>query len=322
MSAAIVVMIGATFAIGDPLRGASIIVSEAAHNYRFIWARRYAELYFVFWNGAKLNYIFVTLLATTPLIALRIVPLRVLAPAGLMIGGLVTFFGQQKGFPYHLHGALAGTHLTWLAILAWVVRAQRRRWWLGASGIAFVVAMTVFYATSSESFDKKWSTIGRTREMRESSEYYAKFPTNDFFAMDMRNAASFVRERTAADARVQTWGMDPYFLFLAERRSASSFIYSFELDVDAAIIGGSGAQPSPEDVEWLHSTARAHEDRMLAELESRRPAAFVFFDRMPFSFPTEAVANFSEHCPRAYAWMIERYAPAEHFHHVHVWLAK
>lgn len=321
-AAATVAMTAATWAIGDPWRGLRIILLEVPREYRFIWARRPLELYFLWRNGPKLNYALPTLALALALVYARVVPRRALTPAAMLAGGLVTFVAQQKGFPYHLHGALAGTHLVWLCLLACVVRRHRRRWWLGGAGAAAVAAMSIFYAASSDPMRAKWVARGRTAEQRDSAAYLDEFASNDYFPADLRAAGRFLRERTPEDARVQLYGMDPYVLYFARRRSATPFLYSFELDVDAAIAGGTGAEPSPADVDWLRGAARAHEDELVAGLERRAPAAFVFVDRMPFSFPASAVESFAEHCPRAHAWMAARYAPAADFRHVHVWLAK
>lgn len=319
--AAVLGMTAATFAIGDPIRGLRIILSDVPRTYYFIWSRRYVELYFMWGNGPKLNYAIPTLILSVALVLARIVPKRTLAPVAILVGGLLTFFLQQKGFPYHLHSALVGTHVVWLALLACLVRSQRKRWWIGAAGATFVAAMSIFYATSSDAW-RTWRERAMAAGARETDKYFEPYTSFDYFPADMRHAATFVREHTDPESRVQMYGMDPYFLFFAERRSASSFIYSFELNVDAAIEGGSGAKPSPADVDWLRALARTHEDQLIAQLEQRPPSAFVLIDRMPFTFPEDAVVDFEQHCPRAYAWMTDRYAPAARFHHVHVWLAR
>ena len=52
------------------------------------------------------------------------------------------------------------------------------------------------------------------------AEYFAHFPRPDFFPFELRQAAAYLREHTRPLDRVQTYGMDPYLLFLARRLSA------------------------------------------------------------------------------------------------------
>src|SRR6185437_890287 len=86
---------------------------------------------------------------------------------------------------------------------------------------------------------------------RTTREYFAHFPEPDYFPYEMRQAADYLRANTDPSDRVQTYGMDPYLLFLAGRLSATPYIYAYDLDVDAALGGGTGAVPDDAQAERI-----------------------------------------------------------------------
>ena len=112
--------------------------------------------------------------------------------------------------------------------------------------------------------------------------------------------------RTTACRR---YGMDPYVLFLAQRRSATPYIYAYDLNADAALAGGN------LPARWASTRARArprrssrlraaHEADFFARLKAAPPAAFVFHDKAPLITWQEAVHDFQEHCPEPAAWVL------------------
>jgi len=166
-----------------------------------------------------------------------------------------------------------------------------------------------------------WLTWGaRTPEQRATREYFARFPEPDFFPFELRQAAGFVRARTAPTERVQTYGMDPYVLFLAARLSATPYIYAYDLNVDAALAGGTGGRPSEAQADRIRAMREEHETDLVERLRAQPPAAFVFVDGAPLVTRADAWDDFEEHCPRAAAWVRPRYREAARFGHVHVWL--
>ena len=167
-----------------------------------------------------------------------------------------------------------------------------------------------------------WDDLGSTRHKRESDAYLAAFRWGDFYARDLRHAGAYIAANTGADERVQLYGMDPYLLYFAQRKSASPFIYGFELNLDAAMIGGNGARPDAEDVAWLRATASAHEDELMRDVESRPPGAFALIDHMPFMYADSSELDLRFHCPRVYDFMTSRYSRAARFGHIVIWLPK
>jgi hypothetical protein len=324
-----VAMIGFAFAVGDPFRGARIVFGEVPRLYRFIWKISLVDCYRNWNNAPKLNYAFATLPPVALAVALGWLPRRFLVACSLLVGGLAAFFVQGKGFPYHLHPILLGTHLLWIATAAYVAERavaipwERARWWAVAvtAGAVLMGAQSSTEARMSEYAQSDAWRVGSTPSARASEAYFRLFPWDDYFPWELRQAATFLRERTSPDDRVQMYGLDPYLLFLAQRRSATPYLYGFELNVDAALLGGSGGAPDDAEREWLRATARRHEMEMLGELQRRPPAAFALIDRSPFTFPPDSVVDFAEHCPQAAAWMSAHYREAARFGAVRVWLA-
>jgi hypothetical protein len=138
----------------------------------------------------------------------------------------------------------------------------------------------------------------------------------------MRQAAAFLRESTRDGDTVQTYGMDPYLLFLAGRASATPYIYAYDLDADAALGGGTGGHPDDAQSERIRDIRDEHETEMLRRLVARPPAAFVFFDRSPLISRSDAFEDFEEHCARSAVWVRERYVHVEQFGHDDVWLRR
>jgi hypothetical protein len=114
--------------------------------------------------------------------------------------------------------------------------------------------------------------------------------------------------------------MDPYVLFLAGRLSATPYIYAYDLDADAAIGGGTGGRPDDDQVAHIRAIRDAHEADLLARLDARPPAAFVFLDNSPLMTHDDAWDDFEEHCSTTAVWVHARYRETARFGHDHVWL--
>jgi hypothetical protein len=314
-AAACVVMLGFLGLHGDI--GSFLRVSLVEMQKVHWWAFRIAWWESIFkWRNWEIIFTAVPAIVVFAwLIARRHIPLRWAALLALPVGGLVSFFFQGKGFPYHLHPVLAGAHLLFLALV--LIAAEQGR--KVAVVFAAMLAIGCHWELSTSDV-KAWYALGGTAAARDTEAFVGQFQWGDFFAWDMRRAAAFLRDNTAADDRVQMYGMDPYLLFLARRLSATPFIYSYELNVDASIAGGSGGRPSEAEAARLRQVASGHERTMLAALERNPPAAFALIDRTPFTWPPDADVDFAEHCPQAAAFLRVRYRRAARFGTVRIWL--
>jgi hypothetical protein len=302
-------------------------VADVPAMYRFIWPRSPADVLSIPWDASQFIYAVVGAVVLLSLVALGEMPARVVAPALFPVAAFLGVLAQGKAFPYHFHPVTAGVYLQWLTFAAWlgerarVARRDRALVRLAPLGVAAFFAVHV--ATSMEDsphMRAAWMLWGlQTPEDRSTREYFAHFPEPDFFPYEMRQTAEYLRAHTAPPDRVQIYGMDPYLLFLAGRLSATPYIYAYDLDVDFALAGGTGAIPDAGQRARIRAIRDAHEQDFLARLEARPPAAFVFFDGAPLMSEHDAWKDFEKHCPRSAQWVAAHYGEAQRFGHDHVW---
>ncbi len=261
------------------------------------------------------------------LILLGEMPRRLLVVALLPLCALFGVALQAKGFPYHFHPVTAGVALQALAFCAWFnerARVSARRLAMvrllpltASAGVGLHVAMTM---ADSPNARADWLFAGPSDEVRATRAYFDQFPEPDFFPFEMRQVADYLRAHTAAADRVQIYGMDAYLLFLAQRLSATPYIYAYDLNADAALAGGAGARPDTAQSARIRAIRAANETNLFADLNAHPPAAFVFFDGAPLLSVESAWDDFEWHCPRTADWVSTRYRETARFGHDHVWL--
>jgi hypothetical protein len=313
---------------GDVRAYARIQLVDVPAMYRFIWPRAAADIFSTPWNATQAIFAIVGAVVLLALVLAREAPVRVVAVALLPLCALASVVAQTKAFPYHFQPVTLGVHLQWLVFAAWLAErartAQRRLALVRLAPIAFGVVVALRVATSMEDsphIRATWLLWGAsTPAARETREYFARFPEPDYFPFELRQTARYLREHTRPSDRVQVYGMDPYLLFLAQRLAATPYIYAYDLDVDAALAGGTGGQPDDAQAERIRAMRDAHEADLLARVEARPPAAFVFLDTSPLMTEGDAWDDFEEHCADASAWVKARYRETQQFGHDHVWL--
>jgi hypothetical protein len=322
------VPVGYLLSYGDVRAWARITFIDVPQIYRFIWAKSVQE---IFGEEGPLAVAALGLAATAlllGLIATRELPRRMLVIALAPLAGLVNVIVQHKGFGYHFHPLTASTHIAFLVVAAMLwerFRAAPRTRSLGrmaalAVVVAYALEVTASMKSSTHTRNVWILAGGETAERRTREEYFQTFKTYDFFPWDLRQAAAYLREKTSPDARVQIYGMDPYILFLAGRRSATPYIYAYDLNDDAALDGGWSNQPSEGDVFRIKLARDAHERDMLARLRAAPPEAFVFIDRSPLISYPDAWEDFRRSCSKSAEFVATSYHQARTFGEVHVWL--
>jgi hypothetical protein len=298
--------------------------------YRFMLPRTPREILSLTWGGPPSA---LALVGAGVMIALIIdgqLARRALVVALFPVCGVVSVLVQGKGFPYHFHPVTAGIYLQWLLLVVWTWErfASRARGTFVrllpfiAAGI--LAGRVAYLLPSSPHISDIWILDkGNTPEKRASHDYLVYFRDRDFFPWQMRQAAAYLREHTKPDDRVQLYGMDPYLLFLARRKSATPYIYAYDLDADAALDGSwmrRGLHPTPEQADRIRAMRDAHEADLLERLRRAPPAAFVFIDRSPLLSYRDAVYDFQEHNPEAAAWVDANYRETAAFGEDRVWL--
>ena len=307
-----------------------IALVDVPQMYRFMLPRTPREILSLQWGGIPSALSLVTGAFMIGLIADGQLPRRVLAVALLPLCGVVNVLVQGKGFPYHFHPVSAGLYFQWLLLVVWL--------WEKYAGaprgtlvrlLPFVAAavlagrIATLLPTSPHITDIWILDKGQTAERRASHDYLVYFRDGDFFPWELRQAAAYLKAHTAPTDRVQMFAMDPYLLFLAERRSATPYIYAYDLDADAALAGSwmsRGLHPTEAQASRIRDMRDEHERDMLARLEREPPAAFVFIDKAPLITYDDSFYDFQLHNPDAAAWVEAHYRQTAAFGEVRVWL--
>ncbi len=315
------------FRYGDVLAFLQVTLRDVPQVYRYIWAKSAQEILGEEGplGAATLGLAVSALVAA--LVVLRTLPRRMLALAVAPLAALGSALAQHKGFGYHFHPLTATSHIGLLVItiLLWekfrsgsTKRPFERLAVIGAIGTyAFLLASAM--KTSPHTKNVWILAGGETPEDRATQEYFDSFKTYDYFPWELRQGARYLADKLPENARVQTYGMDPYILFLAQRRSATPYIYAYDLNADAALDGGWSNRPTPPEKDAIRGWRWRHEHDMLARLKEAPPEAFVFVDRSPLITFQEAWEDFRYCCMDTATWVAAHYHPARSFDTVHVW---
>jgi hypothetical protein len=281
-----------------------------------IWHKSIVGCYQSYGNGPRVDWAAATTALLLAAFFIFRLPRQALLAFVLPLGGFAVFVGQGKGFPYHMHMMTLGTAVAELLLMAVAAEwAHRAFEWcdlvaLAALGLGMEARQS---ALLSPGVKGDWSAVGATPQLRSSTSYLEDFPWGDFFLKDLHDASDYVRQHTRPDDRLQTFGLDPYFLFLSRRQSATPVIYNFELNVDATLEGGEGGSLSPAERARVLAYREDAESQVLEHVITAPPAAFIFFDHAPFTYPQDGEADFARHCPRVYRWLDSRYGAALRF---------
>lgn len=312
---------------GDPGAWARITFHDVPVMYKFIWPRSAIDILSAPWTMSIVVLACVTSIATLGLVLARGLPRRALPLAALPLVGLASVIVQKKGFLYHFHPVSLGAALALLALgfracaFAETARAHPLR--LPFRGLLltgfFVLAARAAITSSASAFPPApppgIDPDGAAR--------LAPFVRVDFFPYALRVVAAHLRAHTGPDDTVQTYGMDPYILFLAQRKSATPYIYGYDLDADAALMGSwraEGLHPTPDEQAQIRALRDGHERDLLARIEKAPPAAFVFIGRSPLLASADAFVDFQIHCPDAAAWVLARYRETLEVDGIRVWM--
>lgn len=324
--------------LGDPLAYARIAFTDVPAMYRFIWPRSARDVLSEPWYGAEAALAVAGCVVMLGLVFVRMLPRRAIAIALVPMCAVCSVLAQGKSFPYHWHPVTAGIALQWLALAAWLWERPRGRHGRRGRGeraasarsfgrlVPFVASAALGLRVASSMSDSPfikavWLASGAdTPASRATQEYFARFPEPDWFPFELRQTAAFLRERTAPSDRVQVYGMDPYVLFLAERLSATPYIYAYDLDADVALRGGTGGRPTDAQRARIVAIRDAHEADLRARIERDPPAAFVFLGKSPLMTEDDAWDDFVAHCPDAARWVAAHYRQAAAFGDDRVWL--
>ncbi|CAN5731741.1 hypothetical protein BH09MYX1_BH09MYX1_58580 [soil metagenome] len=314
---------------GDAARFFHISLHDVPAMYRFMMPRTPGEIIGLSWVGVTNGLAAVSSFVLLALIADGQIPRRAIAIALCPILGIASVVAQGKGFPYHFHPVSAGLTLVWLLLVVWAAERFGSRRGFVHRVVPFVAAAAlsariVSIEPASPHLVSPWILAkGDTAEKRAGEDYLVYFRGPDFFPWEMREAAAYLREHTLPDERVQQYGMDPYILFLAERLSATPYIYAYDLNADGALSGSwmpEGLHPTDAQALVIRGMRDDHEKDMMARLEKDPPAAFVFLDKAPLTTWQDSFYDFKMHNPIAGPWVEAHYTETASFGEARVFL--
>lgn len=289
-------------AVGDVRAWFKITFVDVPAMYRFIWPRPARVILSLPGYTQTAALAAATTLGMLGLVARRILPPRLLPIAAMPVLGVVSMLIQAKGFPYHFHPITLGMTFAWVATAA----ALRDRWplvtMLGAGVVGVHAAFLIHWAP--------YPPLPEAGENLEGGARLAHFDRVDYFPAQMREAATLLREKTKPTDRVQTYGMDAYLLFLARRRSATPYIYAYDLNADAAIWGAydeGGVHPTEPQRAVIRALRDEHVAGLTEAVRAKPPAAFVLVSSSPLMSSSDALEDFEKHCPEAADYMHEHY---------------
>lgn len=318
---------------------------DAPQMYVYIWPHTPRELYDLDWNTVPFRTAAAATVVGLFALAVRLLPLRALPLVFWSALGVFGVILQKKGFPYHLHPATFGVNLLGVA-LAFAL-ADRAEWskslgirrFAGALGAIFV-AVGVYYLRftlqGAPHVLYPWpATVGATAAQRGepfdpanvavSRPWLDAFRGYDYYPREMRGAAAFLAAHTAPDDRIQTYGIDPYVLFFAKRLSATPYIYSYDLDADAAWHGALDTAPKGHEeaaAAVVKGMEIAHWKDVHARLDGHPAAAWVLFDRAPLTSFEDALEDIENHDPDMARTLRTEYWEAYAFGAVRVFLRR
>ena len=313
---------------GDVVSYVRIVAIEAPRYYVPIWKQKIFATYSMGHNGPMLNQGFAAIGVLALLLATRRVPRSLFLATIPVTFGILSFFAQRKGFYYHLHPVTCGAYWIGVLLLGWFAERARlvaRPYASGAAAVALFAALgwqCFGNARYSDFYRPKWMPAGASTATRETRSFYESFDARDFDGWDVRQAADYVASHTKPSEAVQTYGLEPYILFLARRRTATPFIFLYDLNMDPALEGGPGGKPDAAAAAEIVRLQERNAKELYDGLVAAPPGAFVLVDHAPMAYAPDALKDFLAHCPDAARWMTERYTETARFGTIRVFLPR
>lgn len=329
-AAATVLVLGLTaLLLGDPLHGLRLTLIEAPALYAELFRRTALETLALPWLFHALAFGTFAAAAALVAIAARVWPPRFLGLALAPLAGIAAILVQGKGYPYHAHPVTASAWL--LVVIALYTLHQRAivsRRGSGTAGVLVAALVLTLVAhgrwalgRSPHYFARDVAWAARAGATERSAARLTRAEDHDFHPLAMAAAADWLERNTLPSDRVQIYGTDPLVLFWAQRRSATPYLYEYDLDVGHALEGAI-ARRGPDHPKTLaiRTMGQRHGADALARLSAQPAAAFVLFDGSPFMREPTALADLRAAQPALAAFLETHYRLDATFGTtVHVW---
>jgi hypothetical protein len=289
--------------------------------YRFMWNAKLTTIWGSDYYGSHL--VDAAVLGTIGIagVVYKVLPRRFLVVMLLPFAAVLHITLQHKGFHYHHIPLIELSLAAWLVltVLAFELALRRVRDRLLGGALALlpilVFAMVTANAAAESAMTDLWviRDPDRPEHKRGSKEFYKLFSSRHTPFIAQKDAARWLRAHTTPEQRIQVYGRDPWVLFLAERLSATPYLYATELNLKLSLAGSGLVVPDAAEKEHIRAIAKAHDHDLLTRIRKRPPAYFVFIDGKGLMPMADAAKDFKRHVPQSGAWVFARYSAAKTF---------
>ncbi len=220
---------------------------------------------------------------------------RLLSPAavGLVLAPSLQFLSgvmQGKGWGYQFHPAVAGAFAVLLLALGRVseCKPSAANPVLRAGAIWVAFTLTLAYCV---------------RELQQSPWRKPEDAANSPEVVTRQKVAELLRARTPREARVLYYGIDPYTLYLAERRPAIPQLVSFMVNFSVPTAKSKTSAAQRARIGQLERAAAAD---VCQRFRAHAPAAIVAATSPPNTGP-DALQDLAQFCPEIGVALRDRY---------------
>lgn len=307
------------------------LLGEARRVYRFMWNKPVPDL----WTGTfQSDLVAAHALAVVGLIAvpLRVMPPRMLCVLILPFAAVLHVTLQHKGFAYHYAPVVLLVLAAMIVLVAFAselalraIRERRLSGFLAALPLMWLAFHTAENASASSSMTLSDLIYGgelEPRAKRGSDAFYKLFQSRHTPFADQERAGWYLRKHTAPADRLQVYGRDPWVLYLAERLSATPFMYITDFNMVGSLSGSGYNVPSARDKVAIKEASAEHDRELLAGLTAAPPARFVFVDVTGLVRVKDSAADFVKSAPLSGAWFKQRYEEEKRFGPIRIWKPK
>lgn len=230
---------------------------------------------------------------------------------GIIFVQIVGVTMQAKFFPYHYGAIWPATALVAGLGLHGAWQRLSRRGVLAALVFPVGIALLATTQTATKNLDPFWDRAARRLDLlfgsapADAAAWDDLATVADVDAGDNRAVADFLRARTPPERPVFVWGFEPVIYDLAERESATRFVYNV-----------------PQRVAWAAEPLRR---TLMEDLTARPPSAIVVERRDVFPMVTGSVLDSADTLPsfpELRALLETRYALAGTFGDIDVYLER
>jgi len=294
--------------VGSPIEFIRINLFETPRYYPYIWSKGRNELL----KTEPVRWSLVVSAATLMMVVMGQLPRRLLAVALGALVGVVSLLIQDKGFEYHYQPIAAFMWIQGGLLALWLSETylpDKRLRAIPLAGVLVLAFLNNDLAMKSPQLAHlDFPTRFATPESRKSDDYLSNFDFGSFKSVDLHHAAAYLKEHTKPTDRILHWGIDPYVLFLAERKAATRYVITgWELNMTAALAGAG----TPERTKIITDHQAKHAKEFARQLAAAPPAALVIIDGLYWG--PDGWIDLQKWCPDAGKFLSERYTETIRF---------